>query len=119
MATMAELTGQLAIDFTMQNPESDRTELSVKLAVELDPSMVRGEIGKLESQPMTGEIVPPLGLREQMEKTIRGIAVKLQDLLGYKLYVIVGLAALGLAAIIALLIVFLVMRKIWRKITGK
>jgi hypothetical protein len=118
LSTMQEVLGQVAIEYTVQNPSEDQKTLDVKLQVELDPSMIRGDVTRLETGIATATLPPKLTLREEAERAVRGVAVKLQELLGYKLYVAVGMAVLVVAALLLLLIVALVLRSIVRKVRG-
>lgn len=117
-STMAEVTGQLAIEFVHQTPEEAGTELAVKVAVELDPTMVRGDVHKLLSAMVISPIAEAPTGKMKAEKAVRGVAVSLQEALGYKTYVVAGIAALVVIGLIALLVTFLVLRFIVRKVRG-
>jgi hypothetical protein len=119
--TMAEITGQIAIDFTHQAPDDAlETEkpLSLRIVADLDPSMVRGDVVKLQSVAFDAVLPRPLPLKAKIEKAVRGAAVKAQDLLGYKTYVVVGIALLAVIGLVVLLFTFLILRAIVRKIRG-
>ncbi len=118
LSTMQEVLGQLAIEYTMQNPAEEQKSLDVKLQIELDPSMVRGDVTRLETAIATANLAPKLTFRESTEASVRGLAVKLQDLLGYKLYVALGIVVLIGAALVLLILLLLIARGIVRKIRG-
>lgn len=118
VSTMQEVLGQVAIDYTVQNPAAEQTSLDVKLQIELDPSMVRGDVTRLETSIASAVLPIKLTLRQGLEDSVRTLAAKLQDVLGYKLYVALGTAVLVGAALLMLLIFFLVTRGIVRKIRG-
>ena len=116
--TMAEAVGPLVIDFTHQQPDEAGAELNLRLAVDLDPSLVRGDTVKLETQAFVVKLPAKVEFRPRVERSVRGMAAKLQDLLGYKLYVVLGLVVLVVGSLIALLITFLILRKIVRAVRG-
>ncbi|MSP90296.1 MAG: hypothetical protein EXR79_00585 [Myxococcales bacterium] len=115
---MAEAVGPLVIDFTHQQPEDAGQELNLRLAIDLDPSLVRGDTVKLDTQAFVTSLPAKLEFRQKVERGVRGTVAKLQDLLGYKLYVVLGLVVLVIGGLVALLITFLILRKIVRAIRG-
>lgn len=117
-ATMSEVLGQWTIEFVHQTPDEVEGTLNLRLAVELDPSMVRGDVTKLGSVGVTAVIEPRLGWTARVEKSLRGAAATAQGVLGYTLYVVVGVAILVLVSLVFLLILFLIVRRIFRKAKG-
>ncbi len=123
LATLAELSGQLVLDFA-QVPDdgADRpTALSLALDVEVDPALARvkvrgpdGEMGdtrlKFRSAPRQVRVPPEVTRREMLARSLRARIAQLQDALGYRSYLIGcwvlaalgGVAALGLVGLIGL-----------------
>ncbi len=110
--TMAEVTGQIAIEYTHKEEYAD-PEYAVKLAVDIEPRLGRGEL--LTTPPIYATRPVEPTWRQSLEQLVRHNAVKLQEMLGYKLYVAVGIGVLVLAGLVALLILVLLIRKLFRK----
>lgn len=111
MAT--ELLSQLVIDFVHQTPDEVVDELSVKLKVRLDKTMVAGSTS-LQSRAYTLAIPARLGWRDQAKDAVIEVLVSLQEALGYKWYVILGITVIVIFSILFLLISFFITRGIFR-----
>ena len=126
LATMAELSGQLVLDFQqVQDDGADRpTALHLALDVEVDPAQARvkvrtadGSVGdarpKFRSMARQATVLAAPSQRAQIERVVRGKIAEIQDLLGYRTYLvlcwvlaIVGcMMALGLVSLLVLKLV--------------
>lgn len=126
LATMAELSGQIVLDFTpVQEDGADRpTQLNLALDVEVDPAQARvkvrlpdGHVGdareKFRSAPRQATVPPAPTRREGVERAVRVKIAAIQDFLGYRTYLtvcwvlaIVGsIMVLGLFALLVLQVV--------------
>ena len=114
-STMGELTGGLAIEFTHQEPEEVGKSLDFKVEVELDPGVVAGET-KFASAVFSAALPVPPTWQEGLERAIRATLVAVQEAIGYKLYVAALTAIAVLAGLIAMLVGFLLVRAVVRKV---
>ncbi len=126
LATMAELSGQLVLDFQqVQDDGADRpTALNLALDVDVDPALARvrvraadGQIGdarpKFRSAARAAVVPEPVSTRMAAEATMRGKIAQIQDFLGYRTYlvlcwvlaIVAGVMALGLIALVVLKLV--------------
>lgn len=113
--TGAELFDQVIIDFTHQAPEEAEATLDLKLQVELDSTMVNGD-PKLETRAYSADVPEIPGWKQVARDKVQDAAAAAQDLLGYRVYVIVGIALLVIIGLIVLLVTFLITRAIFRGI---
>ncbi len=116
-ATATELLGQLVIDFVVQEPDEEKDRLSLSLKVELDPTMVRGKTS-LSTRGFSVTLPGSKGWKQSVKEGVQDVLVSAQEALGYKVYVIVGIALICLFALIFLIIAFLITRKILRWFFG-
>ncbi len=116
-ATATEALGQLVVDFVVQEPDEEQDKLNLRLKVELDPTMVRGRTS-LSTRAFKVALPGSVGWKQKVKDGIQDILVSAQEALGYKVYVIVGIAVLCLFALLFLIISFLITRKILRWFIG-
>lgn len=132
LGTMAELSGQLVLDYeqVVEDGAERPTQLNLALDVELDPALARtkprladGTVGdatpKFRAVSRSAPVAAALTKREQAEALIHIKIAALQDWLGYRTYVWVGrglLAVVGIAAAaLLLLLVLTAAKKLKRK----
>ncbi len=122
--TGAELFDQVVIDFVHQAPEEAEAQLDLKLHVELDPTMVNGD-PKLETRAYAADVPEIPGWKQVARDKAQDAAAAAQDLLGYRIYVLVGIAILVFIGLIVLLLTFLIVRgivrgvaRLFRKVTS-
>lgn len=111
----AEIFEQVVIDFVHQSPEAVAEELSVRLDIELEPTMFRGD-PKLRTLAFTVPVAEVPGWKQIVRTKVEDALIKAQDTLGYKVYVWVGIGILVFIGLITLLITFFVLRGIFRLI---
>lgn len=116
-AMSAEVLGQLVVDFVHQEPEEAGDALSLRLSVELDPTMVRGSAA-LESRPYGVDLPPKQDWKQQVKEGVEDLFVAGQQALGYKVFWIVFFVVVGIVALIVLIVTFLIVRKILRWFIG-
>ena len=129
LATMAELSGQLVLDFQqIQDDGADRpTALSLALNVEVDPAQARvkvrmadGRIGdartKLHSAARHVAIAPAPTRSALMERAVRGKIAQLQDALGYRTYLALCWVLAIVGSIMALALIALIGLKLLRRL---
>lgn len=116
-ATTAEVLGQLVIDFEVQEPEEEKDRLTIKLDAELDPTMVQGRTS-LTTRAFTAQLPPTIGWQRRVKEAGEDVLISAQEALGYKVYVIVGIALICIFSLIFLIIGFLITRKILRWFIG-
>lgn len=109
----AEVFEQVVIDFVHQTPEDVPEELSVRLEMALDPTMFRGE-PKLRTATFAVAVPARAGWKTMVRTRIEDALIQAQELLGYRVYVWVGIGLLVLVGLMTLLIVFFVTRGIFR-----
>jgi hypothetical protein len=128
LATMAELSGQLVLDFepTLDDGADRPTALNLALDVEIDPSQARvkvrhgdGTIGeartKLRSATRLANVPVARTRGEVFTESVRAKIAAVQDYLGYRNYLIVCWAlAAGAAALVLLLIGLLILKLVRR-----
>ncbi len=113
-STAAEVIGQLVIDFVHQEPEAVYGQpMGLKLEVDLEPTMVRGR-PHLVSPTFVVDVATPPTLRTRLREGVRDVLISAQEALGYKLYVVTGIAIMVIVGLLMLLILFFVVRKIVR-----
>lgn len=111
----AEIFEQVVIDFVHQSPETVAEELSVRLDLELEPTMFRGD-PKLRTLAFTVPVAEVPGWKQIVRTKVEDALIKAQDTLGYKVYVWVGIGILVFIGLVTLLITFFVLRGIFRLI---
>ncbi len=129
LATMAELSGQLVLDFeSAQEEGADRpTELKLALDVEVDPAQARvkvrlpdGHVGdardKFRSAMRQATIPPALTRREVVERALHSKIAAAQDFLGYRTYITLGWALAIVGSVMALALVVLIVLKIVQRV---
>ena len=113
--TGAELFDQVVIDFTHQAPEEAEATVHLKLQVELDPTMVSGD-PKLETRAFSADVPEIPGWKQVAREKAQDAAASAQDMLGYRVYVWVGIAIIAFVSLIVLLIMLMITRAIFRGI---
>ncbi|MEY3012370.1 MAG: hypothetical protein RIT45_1105 [Pseudomonadota bacterium] len=111
----AEVFEQVVVDFVHQAPETVSGELSMRLDLELEPTMFRGD-PKLRTLAFTVPVPEVPGWKQLVRRKVEDTLVQAQELLGYRVYVWVGIGLLVFVGLITLLITFFVMRGIFRLI---
>ena len=111
--TATEIMSQLVVDFVHQEPAEVADKLSLKLEARLDKTMVSGRT-KLRSKAFTVAIPPRKHWTDVVKDAVIDTLVSFQEAVGYKWYVIIGIAVIVLFTIIFLLISFFVIRGIFR-----
>lgn len=113
-ATVGELTGALAIDFTHQEPEEAGAQLDLQLEVEMDASVGGGET-RFRSTLVSAPIPVQPSWLERTERSVRAAVVAVQEAIGYRTFVLGVTAAAVLGGLLFLLLLFLVLRAVVRK----
>ena len=116
-ATTTEVLGQLVIDFVVQEPEEEKASLTLMLQAELDPTMVQGQTS-LTTRAFEAAVPPTTGWKKLVKTGVEDVLISAQEALGYKLYVIVGIALICFICLVFLIISFFITRKILRWIFG-
>ncbi len=129
LATLAELSGQLVLDFEQAVDDgADRpTALTLALDVEVDPAQARvkvrtadGHVGdarpKLRSAARQVTVPAALDRRETLERTLRGKIAQLQDFLGYRTYLALCWVLAAVASIMAMALLALIGLKLVRRL---
>lgn len=111
--TSTEIMSQLVVDFVHQQPKEVGEELTFKLAVKLDKTMVAGRTS-LTSRPYKAAIPARKSFVAQAKDMGIDLLVSMQEALGYKWYVIVGIAIIVIFSLLFLLISFFILRGIFR-----
>jgi hypothetical protein len=129
LATMAELSGQIVIDFQqVQDDGADRpTLLNLALDVEVDPAQARVKVRtqeggtgdarpKFRSAVRQTAVLPELTKRQVLERALRNKIAGLQDFLGYRTYLVLCWVLAVVGCIMALGLVGLIVLKLIRRI---
>lgn len=118
--TMAEVAGQVAVEFTHQEPgevEDAGPSLALRLSVTLDSKLERSENPgtQFSSEPTLVPLPKQLSLWQQLKDVAWWLLVRIQELVGYEIYVIMGwVLAIG-AMLLALLITWKLLKKVFAK----
>lgn len=111
--TGSELFDQVVIDFVHQAPDEVSGPLDLKLALELDPTMVTGDT-KLETRAFGVDLPEQQDWKQLARGKAQDAAASAQEALGYRIYVWVGIALLAIVGLIALLLTFWIVRGVVR-----
>ena len=118
--TMAEVTGQLAIEFTHQEPgeiENVGPHLNLRLSVTLDSKLERAENPgtQISSEPVLVALPKQLSIWQQLKDVAWWLLVRIQELVGYEIYVIMGWVLAVGSMLLALLITYKLLKKLFAK----
>ena len=116
-ATTTEVLGQLVVDFVVQEPDEEDEEVSFKLSVELDPTMVQGRTS-LQTRAFQATLPAARGWKKGLKDGVEDILISAQEALGYDVYVIVAIVLICLVSLFVLIVGFLITRKILRWFFG-
>ncbi|HAN30754.1 MAG TPA: hypothetical protein DCQ06_04085 [Myxococcales bacterium] len=112
----AELLNQVVIDFTHPAPEEVEDLLALRIKVRgVD---AKGRRVRENSQVMKSAIPPQLGLITTITDVVIDLAVQAQEIVGYKVYLYVGIALLVILSLIFGLIMVLIATRVFRWIGG-
>ncbi len=113
--TMSEVTGQLAIEFTHQAPDDVPEKFSARLSVRLDPKVEATENPgtQLASEPLTLALPLHKSILHQLIDVGWSLLVKIQMLVGYEVYVILGWIVTIGAILLSLLVIVLLAKKLF------
>ncbi len=113
--TMSEVTGQLAVEFTHQAPDDVQEKFSARLSIRLDPKIEAPENPgtQLSSEPLTLDLPVSKPILQQLGDVAWSLLVKIQMLVGYEVYVILGWVLAVAAALLVLLILVLIGKKLF------
>lgn len=114
--TMTEVTGQLAIEFTHQAPDDIEESFSARLSATLDAKLDNPDNPgtQMASDPVVAALPPSLPLLTQLKEVAWSLLVRIQLLMGYEIYVIVGWVMAVGATLLGLLIIWKLVRKLLR-----
>lgn len=113
--TMSEVTGQIAIEFTHQAPDDVEKTFSARLAVRLDPKLEQPDNPgtQMSSEPVTVALPVSKSLWLQLKEVGWWLLVKIQMLVGYEVYVVLGwICAIG-AILLSILLIALIFKKLF------
>lgn len=115
--TMTEVTGQLAIEFTHQSPDDVEERFSVRLSATLDAKLDHPENPgtQMSSEAVIAALPLHASLGQQLKEVGWGLLVRIQMLIGYEVYVIIGWVMAVGAILLATLILVALVRKLLRR----
>ena len=115
--TMTEVTGQLAIEFTHQSPDDIEERFSIRLSANLDPKLDHPENPgtQMSSEPVQAALPVKASLGAQLKEVGWSLLVRIQMLIGYDAYVIVGWVLAVGAILFTALLTGLLVRKLLRR----
>lgn len=135
LTTMAELSGQLVLDFeqNMEDGAERPQQVQVALDVELDPALARVKVQaptaedsentelhpKCRSLPRVAPVPPLPTWQERAQTFVRQRLVALQEFLGYRTYVVLGWVLVGLASVMLTALVLLGVLTLVKKLRKK
>lgn len=117
--TMAEVTGQIAVEFTHQDPDAVADaggNLALRLSVSLDPKLESADNPgtQLASDPVTAALPKAVPILTQLKDVAWSLLVRIQELMGYEVYVIFGYVLTVAAMLLTMLIIYKLVRKIFK-----
>lgn len=114
--TMTEVTGQLVIEFTHQAPDDVADSFAVRLSATLDAKLDNPDNPgtQMASDPLVAMLPANPPLLTQLKEVAWGLLVRIQMLMGYDVYVIVGWVMAVGATLLALLLIWVLVRKLLR-----
>lgn len=111
----AEVFGQVVIEFTHPTPELVQGTIAVDLVATLDPTKAAvGNSDLLVSRPAERPVPEPQTWRERATEAVEEGAAAAQELLGYRVFVVLLAVAAVLVGVVVLLVLFVVVRGMWR-----
>ncbi|MBM4344397.1 MAG: hypothetical protein FJ100_13595 [Deltaproteobacteria bacterium] len=118
--TMSEVGGQIALEFTHHDPDAVAEAgdtFSIKVAVKLDPKLEHAtNTGTdLTTQPVTLPLPKSPSLWKQLKTVGWSVLVRIQELMGYEVYVIFGYVLTVAALLLGLLIVIKIFKKVFAR----
>ena len=114
--TMTEVTGQLAIEFTHQAPDDIEETFAARLSATLDAKLDHPDNPgtQMASDPLVAALPVKLSLLAQLKEVAWSLLVRIQLLMGYEIYVIVGWVMAVGATLLSLLLIWVLVRKLLR-----
>ena len=118
--TMAEVGGQVGLEFTHQDPDAVADagdSFSIKVAIKLDPKLEHAINSgtDLTTVAVTLPLPKSLSLWQQLKDVAWSLLVRVQALMGYEVYVIFGYVLAVGALLLGLLVLYRIGKKVFSR----